>query len=162
VETVFGFFPLAAFAEQTGLPPSAEERSRLAEPCTRGADLRSGTALAGPMLLMLDRVTGWGPGGGRGRLGRLRAEKDGEPGVWFSRAHFFQDPVQPGSLGVQAMCQLLQWYLVERGATAGLPEPRFQPIMTGRAVTWRYRGQVVPADRLVTVELEVTAAGEDE
>jgi 3-hydroxymyristoyl/3-hydroxydecanoyl-(acyl carrier protein) dehydratase len=69
--------------------------------------------------------------------------------------------VQPGSLGVQAMCQLLQWYLVERGAAAGLPRPRFEPIATGSTVTWRYRGQVVPADRLITVELEVTAAGED-
>jgi 3-hydroxymyristoyl/3-hydroxydecanoyl-(acyl carrier protein) dehydratase len=113
------------------------------------------------MLLVLDRVTGYWPEGGRAGLGRLRAEKDVDPGEWFFRAHFFQDPVQPGSLGVQAMCQLLQWYLVERGATDGLPRPRFEPIMTGRAVIWRYRGQVAPADRLVTVEMEVTGTGED-
>jgi 3-hydroxymyristoyl/3-hydroxydecanoyl-(acyl carrier protein) dehydratase len=36
-------------------------------------------------------------------LGWLRAEKDVDAGDWYFKAHFFQDPVQPGSLGVQAM-----------------------------------------------------------
>jgi len=169
METVFGFFPRAAFAEQAGLPPTADERARLLEPCAFGVDLQArperycaGTArLGGPMLLALDRVTGYWPEGGRAGLGRVRAEKDVDPGEWFFRAHFFQDPVQPGSLGVEAMCQLLQWYLIERGAAASLARPRFEPIMVRRPVTWRYRGQVVPADRLVTVELEITGAGED-
>ena len=169
-ETTFGFFPKTAFAQQPGLPPSDAERARLEQPCERVVDLRarppkycSGIArLAGPLLVMLDRVTGYWPGGGRAGLGWLRAEKDIDPGEWFFKAHFFQDPVQPGSLGVQAMCQLLQWYLIERGTAGGLPSPRFEPIMTGRPVTWKYRGQVVPANRCVTVELEVTAAGEDE
>ena len=46
--------------------------------------------------LMLDRVTGFWPDAGHGRL---RAEKDVDPGEWFFKAHFFTDPVQPGSLG---------------------------------------------------------------
>jgi 3-hydroxymyristoyl/3-hydroxydecanoyl-(acyl carrier protein) dehydratase len=169
-KTTFGFFPKAAFAQQPGLPPSDAERARLEQPGERVVDLRTrppeycaGTArLAGPMLVMLDRVTGYWPGGGQAGLGWLRAEKDIDPGEWFFKAHFFQDPVQPGSLGVQAMCHLLQWYLLERGAATGLPSPRFEPIMTGHPVTWKYRGQVVPADRCVTVELEITAVGEDE
>jgi 3-hydroxymyristoyl/3-hydroxydecanoyl-(acyl carrier protein) dehydratase len=58
----------------------------------------------------------------------------------------------PGSLGVEAMCQLLQWYL---GTRAGLPDARFEPVALDEPLKWTYRGQVVPADRLVTVELEI-------
>jgi acyl transferase domain-containing protein/3-hydroxymyristoyl/3-hydroxydecanoyl-(acyl carrier protein) dehydratase len=170
METVFGFFPMQTLASQVGLPPSAAERARLAEPCAYGVDLRTrparfctGTArLPGPMLIMLDRVTGYWPDAGQAGLGRVRAEKDIEPGEWFFKAHFFQDPVMPGSLGIEAMCQLLQWYLIERGATADLADPRFEPIMIGHPLTWKYRGQVLPTDGCLTVELEITSLGEDE
>lgn len=114
--------------------------------------------MPGPMLLMLDRVTGYWPDAGQAGLGRIRACNDVDPGEWFFRAHFFQDPVMPGSLGVEAMCQLLQWYLIERGATTG----RFEPIMIGQPLTWKYRGQVRPTDGQVIVELEITEAGQDE
>jgi 3-hydroxymyristoyl/3-hydroxydecanoyl-(acyl carrier protein) dehydratase len=69
---------------------------------------------------MLDRVTGWWPEGGSKGLGYLRAEKDVDPGEWFFKAHFFQDAVQPGSLGVEALCQLLQLCMLERGMANGL------------------------------------------
>jgi 3-hydroxymyristoyl/3-hydroxydecanoyl-(acyl carrier protein) dehydratase len=107
---------------------------------------------------MLDRITGYIPDGGSHGLGWLRAEKDVDADDWYFKAHFFQDPVQPGSLGVQAICSLLQWYLLQRGADAGL---RVWPIRTGHRVTWKYRGQVVPTDGRVTVELDVTGHGTD-
>ncbi|NGO75981.1 3-hydroxyacyl-[acyl-carrier-protein] dehydratase FabA, partial [Streptomyces sp. YC504] len=168
--TVFGFFPPEAFQDQVGLSPTDEERSRLALPCDRTADLTAGPArycagelrLPGPMLLMIDRVTGYWPDSGAAGLGRLRAEKTVDPGEWFFRAHFFQDPVQPGSLGLEAMCQLLQFHLIEQNIGADVPRPRFEPLLTGREFTWKYRGQVVPADALVTVEMEITEAGTDE
>ena len=170
IDTVFGFFPAEALAQQPGLAPSDAEQRRLSEPCDRLVDLRQlpapyfgGSArLPGPMLLMFDRVTGYWPEAGEAHLGRVRAEKALHAGDWFFKAHFFQDPVQPGSLGIQALCNLLQWYLIERGLTAGLSEPRFEPVMTGQPVTWKYRGQVMPASRLLQVELELTAAGEDD
>ena len=68
----------------------------------------------------------------------------------------------PGSLGIEAMCQLLQWYLIERGTAADLAGPRFEPVMTGHPLTWKYRGQVLPTDGRLTIELEITAPGEDE
>jgi 3-hydroxymyristoyl/3-hydroxydecanoyl-(acyl carrier protein) dehydratase len=102
------------------------------------------------MLMMLDRITGYWPEGGAAGLGRLRAEKDVDPGEWFFKAHFFQDPVMPGSLGVEALCQLLQWYLLERGFGG-----RFEPVALDEPLRWTYRGQVVPTDRRVTVELEI-------
>ncbi|MEO6417867.1 MAG: 3-hydroxyacyl-[acyl-carrier-protein] dehydratase FabA, partial [Polyangiaceae bacterium] len=85
-----------------------------------------------------------------------------DPNEWFFKAHFFQDPVQPGSLGIEAMCQLLQFYMLERGMGADLTHPHFEPVMLGRAVTWKYRGQVVPKNHTIMTEVEITEVGEDE
>ncbi|MFF1463198.1 beta-ketoacyl synthase N-terminal-like domain-containing protein [Streptomyces sp. NPDC058330] len=169
LSTVFGYFPPSSFDDQPGLAVSAEDRARLDEPCGRTVDLAARPArycageprLPGPMLLMLDRVTGFWPGGGRAGLGRLRSEKDVVPGEWFFRAHFFQDPVQPGSLGVEAMCQLLQFHLLESGAADGVPHPRFEPVLPGRETAWTYRGQITPADRLIRVDMDIVESGTD-
>ena len=144
---VFGYFLTTAFAEQPGLPPSPAERERLTEP---GGSPPALSHPAGPMLSMLDRITGYWPEGGPAGLGRVRAEADVDPGAWFFRAHFFQDPVMPGSLGVEALVQLLRWYLTDRGIRADGPI----------AVRWTYRGQVVPTDGRITVELEILELGD--
>lgn len=170
MSTVFGFFPKEAFENQAGLPVSDEARARIEAPSEFFVDLTerparycdSAPRLAGPMLLMLDRVTGYWPEGGRAKLGYLRAEKTVDPDEWFFKAHFFQDPVQPGSLGIEAMCQLLQFYMLERDMGAGLAHPHFEPVMLGRAVTWKYRGQVVPKNHTIMTEVEITEVGEDE
>ncbi|MFD8490126.1 beta-ketoacyl synthase N-terminal-like domain-containing protein [Streptomyces sp. NPDC059712] len=169
LSTQFGYFPAASFARQPGLPPSAAERARLAEPCDRVVELRhrqerhgSGSLrLPGPMLLMLDRITAYWPDAGRAGLGRLRAERKVDAGDWYFRAHFFTDPVQPGSLGLEGVVQLLQWYLLERDAGTGLTAPRFESVAVGHEVRWLYRGQVVPSDGLVTFEAEITEYGTD-
>ncbi len=154
---VFGYFSPEALDEQPGLPASPAERDRLAEPCRLTPPLRADgqPRLAGRMLMMLDRITGYWPDGGAAGLGRLRAEKDVDPGAWFFKAHFFQDPVMPGSLGVEAMCQLLQWYMIDRGVGADLPDPRFEPVALHEPLKWKYRGQIVPGDQLITIELDV-------
>ncbi|MFJ4654508.1 beta-ketoacyl synthase N-terminal-like domain-containing protein [Nocardia sp. NPDC088792] len=161
---VFGFFPPEAFAGQPGLPPSEGDTARLMQPTA--VDLTGlPTGLprpAGSMLSMLDRITGYWPEGGRAGLGRLRAEKTVRPDDWYFRAHFFQDPVQPGSLGLEAMLQLLQCYLTYAGMTAQVAEPCFETWLDERPVTWKFRGQVVPDDGIVTVELEVVETGTDD
>jgi 3-hydroxymyristoyl/3-hydroxydecanoyl-(acyl carrier protein) dehydratase/malonyl CoA-acyl carrier protein transacylase len=169
MDTVFGFFPPEAFADQPGLPASHAQRAALAAPTGPVVDLTTRPAkycagplrLAGPMLLMLDRVTGYDATGGEAGLGRLTADKDVDAGEWFFQAHFFQDPVQPGSLGVEAMYQLLQFYLIERDAGAGMVRPRFQPLTGAQPLVWKYRGQVTPTHGRITTELEITAVGED-
>jgi len=163
--TVFGFFPPASFETQVGLPPTPEEAARLDEPSDFALDLRDAhragpLRLPGAMLRMLDRVTGWWPQGGKAGLGRLRAEKTVDPGEWFFKAHFFQDPVQPGSLGIEAMAQLLQFWMIERGYAERVPRARFEASMPERPMTWKYRGQVTPAQRHIVVELEVVEAGD--
>ncbi|HKN51919.1 MAG TPA: hypothetical protein VJX66_05425, partial [Amycolatopsis sp.] len=169
LDTVFGFFPPEAFVDQPGLGATAGERAAIAGPKPAVVDLTTRPAkycegslrLAGPMLLMLDRITSYDPGGGEAGLGRLTAEKDVDAGEWFFKAHFFQDPVQPGSLGIEALYQLLQFYLLERGVGVGMASPRFEPMMDTEPLVWKYRGQVVPAHRLISSELEITEFGED-
>lgn len=168
-ETAFGFFPHEAMANQVGLPTTDKERAALVEPSDFSVDLTErpqrycGEALrlAGPRLLMLDRITGYWPDRGTLRLGRLRAEKDVNPEEWFFKAHFFQDPVQPGSLGLEALLQLLQFYMLERGMAERVKEPRFEPIALGKELIWRYRGQVLPTDSTIVTELDITEVGSD-
>jgi 3-oxoacyl-(acyl-carrier-protein) synthase/3-hydroxymyristoyl/3-hydroxydecanoyl-(acyl carrier protein) dehydratase/1-acyl-sn-glycerol-3-phosphate acyltransferase len=169
LSTGFGFFPAAAFENQAGLAVTPEARALLDAPSDFQVDLRTRPdryfagplSLPGPMLLMLDRITAWSPNGGRAGLGWLRAEKDVNPAEWFFKAHFFQDPVQPGSLGLEAMIQLLQFHMLHAGLGEGLQRPRFVPIENGRAHTWKYRGQVVPKNRLISVTMEIVEQGRD-
>jgi 3-hydroxymyristoyl/3-hydroxydecanoyl-(acyl carrier protein) dehydratase len=172
--TTFGFFPAAALASQAGLPVTDALRARLAEPSDFRRELRprppryfnAQPALPGPMLLLLDRITGYWPQGGAAGLGRVRAEIDVNPQDWFFKCHFMGDSVQPGSLGIEAMIQALQFVMLEEGRGArgeGREEtfPRFEPIQIGEAMTWKYRGQVLPAATRVTVDLEIVEKGED-
>ena len=169
MKTVFGFFPKEAFENQVGLPVSPPERAWLESPVENVIDLTQRPAkycdgdlcLPGPMLLMLDRVTGYWPQGGPKGLGSLRAEKTVDADEWFFKAHFFQDPVQPGSLGVEALCQLLQFFMLEQGMGEGIANARFEPLMLAKPVTWKYRGQVVPKNKVITSEIQITEVGED-
>ncbi len=119
--TTFGFFPAAALASQAGLPVTGALRERLAEPSDFRRELRprppryfnAQPALPGPMLLLLDRVSGYWPDGGAQGLGRVRAEIDVNPQDWFFKCHFMGDSVQPGSLGLEAMIQTLQFCMLE-------------------------------------------------
>ncbi|PRQ09347.1 beta-ketoacyl synthase N-terminal-like domain-containing protein [Enhygromyxa salina] len=166
--TVFGFFPAAAFENQAGLPTTSDQRELLELPSTRSWALDGGkptpgrARMARPMLLMLDHVTAFDPEGGAAGLGFARAEKRVDPDEWFFKAHFFQDPVQPGSLGIEAMLQLLQWTMLELGMDAGMQAPRFEAIAVDQAITWKYRGQVVPSNKLIQTTLEITARDDDE
>jgi len=170
MKTVFGFFPRAALANQLGMPPTQEERDALHAPSDYLVDLTQRPAaycegslrLPGPMQLMLDRVTGYWPEGGKAGLGKLRSEKDVDPSEWFFKAHFYTDPVQPGSLGIEAMVQLLQFYMLDNGMGEGMSSPRFEPLMMGRELSWKYRGQVVPRNKVIYCEMDITEVGEDD
>ena len=161
--TSFGFFVESALASQAGLPTSEADKRYLDEPANLAVNLRSQPAeyFGGPAglpqrtLAMLDRVTGFWPQAGAAGLGRLRAEKDVDPEEWFFKAHFFQDPVMPGTLGIESMTQLLQFYMLQSGLDAGLETPRFEVLTQSSSLSWKYRGQVLPHRKLVTVEVEI-------
>ncbi len=169
LKTMFGFFPPASLVEQVGAPFDAAAKAVFDAPKGSVIDLRSrppeyfngSCGLDRGRLLMLDRVTHTDPQGGRAGLGTLRAEKDVQPGEWFFKAHFFQDPVQPGSLGIEAMAQLLQFHMLSTGMHKDRFEPRFEPIGVGE-IDWKFRGQVVPTNKAITVTAEITEVGTED
>ncbi len=161
----FGYFPDAALAAQMGLPTTPDQRAKLVEPSEFQADLTErpekycagALRLPGPMLLMVDRVTGFWKNGGAAGKGKLRVEKTVKPHEWFFRSHFYSDPVQPGSLGVEQMIQTLQFFVIEEGLAAHLDQPYFEPLALNHHITWRFRGQVRPENKRIVSELEITA-----
>ncbi|OBA75866.1 hypothetical protein A5641_23785 [Mycobacterium sp. 1554424.7] len=171
-DTVFGYFRLEALQQQVGLPVSAQQRALLELACdapvvdlaTRPAEFFGpGARLADPMLLMIDRITGRWPTAGAAGLGRWRAVKDINPAEWYFKAHFYRDPVQPGSLGIEMLLQLIQFAMLDLGfgEQAG-PAARFEPVALHHAITWRYRGQIVPTNTQITAEIELTRIERDD
>jgi 3-hydroxymyristoyl/3-hydroxydecanoyl-(acyl carrier protein) dehydratase len=87
--------------------------------------------------------------------GVARGEKRVDPDEWFFTAHFHQDPVMPGSLGLEAMAQLMLVLASELW-----PGARFESLAGGSRHAWTYRGQVAPTARLVEVVVSVTSRDE--
>jgi 3-hydroxymyristoyl/3-hydroxydecanoyl-(acyl carrier protein) dehydratase len=170
LRATFGVFPPEAMIRQIGLPTSPHDHERIATPGDFHRDLTTHPSryfagsprLAGDMLRGIQRVTAFEEAGGKAGLGWLRGEKDVDPDEWIFKCHFFQDPVQPGSLGLEALLQLLQFFMIERGMGDGIPGARFEPIALGKSVTWRYRGQVLPEHKLIVTEIDVSEIGRDE
>jgi 3-hydroxymyristoyl/3-hydroxydecanoyl-(acyl carrier protein) dehydratase/malonyl CoA-acyl carrier protein transacylase len=110
--------------------------------------------LPGPMLAVLDRVTGFVPDGGAAGLGWLRAEKDVDPGDWWFKAHVFGDPALPAGLALEAVSQLLQFRSLE--GPESVRGSRFETPVPGHALTWSQHGDVGPATGRVALDLTVT------
>ena len=83
-----------------------------------------------PPLLMFDRITNINQEGGDYQKGEVVAELDIKPDLWFFECHFKDDPVMPGCLGLDAMWQLLGFYLgwlgqPGKGRALGVGEVKF-------------------------------------
>ena len=99
-------------------------------------------------MLMLDRITSITKEGGKAGKGQIIAELDINPHLWFFDCHFVNDPVMPGCLGLDALWQLLGFFLAWKG-NPGL----------GRALGCgkvAFRGQILPTNKLVRYEIDVT------
>jgi 3-hydroxyacyl-[acyl-carrier protein] dehydratase/trans-2-decenoyl-[acyl-carrier protein] isomerase len=72
--------------------------------------------LPAPPMLMFDRITHVDADGGPHGKGQVRAELDVNPGLWFFKCHFIGDPVMPGCLGLDALWQMLGFYLCWSGS----------------------------------------------
>ncbi|MBY0456504.1 MAG: hypothetical protein K2V38_04145, partial [Gemmataceae bacterium] len=154
--TYFGFFSKSALANQVGIRdavvpwPSEQERPR----ATRDTLPHDGPFPA-PMMRMVDRITAYVPAGGRKGLGLVVGSIAVDPGFWFFQAHFYQDPVWPGSLGLESFLQLLKYAAWKRW---GAPATAWQTVNLNAPHSWVYRGQVLPTDEEVTVVLEIVSA----
>lgn len=147
-ETSFGFFTTAALAQQVGVTVQEDERTRIAvlRAATPAPD--SVSVVKVPMLEMTDQVLEYSTSAGRYKAGHICAVQIVDPKAWYFKAHFYQDPVQPGSLGVQALLNLLQEWL-RRSVGDQFQNPHFQPVAPDEEMVWTYRGQVVPTARRV-------------
>lgn len=148
--TAFGYFPPEALAHQTGLDGGRREQAAPAGAATPFDPAGACPPMPEGRLDLLDEVAVALDGGGHVR-GRTKVD----PSSWFFDAHFFQDPVMPGSLGVEALLQALKAYAVAAGLAVRFSRPRFAPAAGSRTV-WKYRGQIVRTDREMVVEVHVT------
>jgi 3-hydroxymyristoyl/3-hydroxydecanoyl-(acyl carrier protein) dehydratase len=165
----FGFFLPEALKDQKGLPMPPQRRAAIEAasdtrfPLADGRPWvgRSGAHLPSKSLLMVDEVTGFWPDGGRCGLGRIRGRQAIAPGAWYFKAHFFQDPVQPGSLGLEALMQLARVAISLKDLDATLHSPDFEIPAVGRPYQWKFRGQIGPGNVEVITEVDIVAVEPD-
>jgi len=99
--------------------------------CGRGELFGPGNAqLPLPPMLMFDRITEISEDGGPNGKGMVRAELDVNPDLWFFQCHFKGDPVMPGCLGLDALWQMVGFFLgwlgsPGRGRALGMGEVKF-------------------------------------
>jgi 3-hydroxyacyl-[acyl-carrier protein] dehydratase / trans-2-decenoyl-[acyl-carrier protein] isomerase len=127
--------------------PSSFDHAALIE-CGEGKLFGPGNAqLPLPPMLMVDRITEVLAEGGAHNKGKIVAEFDIHPDLWFFACHFRGDPVMPGCLGLDAMWQLVGFFLGWMGAPG-----------KGRALgvgEVKFAGQIVPNSKLVRYEIDL-------
>ena len=94
------------------------------------------------------------PGGGDHQAGYIRGYRHVSPDEWYFSCHFHRDPVMPGSLGVEAILQAMQVYVIEAGLAAEIDQPRFAA-SAGVEMGWRYRGQILRTDSEMDFDVHV-------
>ena len=116
--------------------------------CAQGQLFGEGNAkLPAPNMLMMDRITTITADGGQFGKGHMMAELDIYPSLWFFDCHFPGDPVMPGCLGLDAMWQLVGFFLgwnghPGKGRALGVGEVKFT-------------GQILPTATKVTYEIDM-------
>ena len=114
----------------TFTPQSSYSYEEIIE-CGKGNLFGPGNAqLPAPPMLMFDRITQVNKDGGMHGKGEIIAELDIKPDLWFFECHFLGDPVMPGCLGLDALWQMLGFYLgwlgyPGKGRALGVGEIKF-------------------------------------
>jgi 3-hydroxymyristoyl/3-hydroxydecanoyl-(acyl carrier protein) dehydratase len=176
-DTSFGFFTKEALAIQTGIHGGSEnayvpdvEEIKNAEsfnikhkppfdpydknPVNNKTDQAHSLSMPAKAVLMLDRIDMYIPDGGPYGLGFIRGIKKVDPDEWFFKAHFFQDPVCPGSLGIESFLQLIKFIAIDR--FKHLENSHRFELLTKIPHNWIYRGQILQENKKIEVETVVT------
>ena len=125
--------------------------------CAHGRLFGEGNAqLPLPPFLMLDRIVKISDKGGDHGKGVIDAEMDIKPDLWFFKCHFENDPVMPGTLGLDAMWQLVGFFLgwlggIGRGRAISVGEVRFsgQVLETAKKLSFHINVKRVIMRKLV-------------
>jgi 3-hydroxymyristoyl/3-hydroxydecanoyl-(acyl carrier protein) dehydratase len=169
----FGYFVASALKDQVGLDkgidnhPMTEKKYLKTRDITL-IDLASDEArekfyktnlakphyrLTDPQLDFLSKVQ-IVKGGGEDNLGYIYADRPINRSDWFFDCHFFEDPVMPGSLGVESVFQALQVFALEEDLGSMFNSPRFTQVEDN--IIWKYRGQISPEIDAMAIEVHIT------
>jgi PfaB family protein len=151
----FGYFPLPMLKNQSGLdgnqtiPPWYENNQALGDWHRDQAGITSKSNPKNAHIPEIGEL--WiSPQGGDFAQGYVYLKQTIPPESWFYKAHFFQDPVMPGSLGVETMARALML-----GAQSlGVPAQHWQ-IKEGSKFKWKYRGQITPDINAFEIDLHI-------
>ncbi|MGM0655621.1 MAG: SDR family NAD(P)-dependent oxidoreductase [Thermodesulfobacteriota bacterium] len=171
--TNFGFFTADALAQQVGIrEPEAfltlEENSRPSEilledhaPLTpEDQNIGPNTGMPGKALRMIDKITFLDFKAGLHGRGVIQGEKQVDPDEWFFHAHFYQDPVCPGSLGIESFLQLIRFFMIKK---FDLNPEQFTPaIVENHEHEWTYRGQIIRSNANIVVQAHISTCSMDE
>jgi len=152
----FGYFPQPMLENQSGLDVGQTTRTWQEEnpesgswariPSSHVSDISQDVAA----LPVLDEI--WiSPKGGKFSSGYLYSRISINNNAWFYQAHFYQDPVMPGSLGVETMAQAL----IKSVSAWDLPENLKWRSKSGGKINWKYRGQITPDIKEFEIELHI-------
>ncbi len=157
-ESVFGYFQAGSMANQIGLDRGNNQAPSTNLPSIVNPSLFQNSGkpdfrLPSGKLFQLKGANIRGkvsPQSG----GELLISKTINPVDWFFSCHFYQDPVMPGSLGVEAIYQALQAYALQASLGDHFKSPRFSLIID-QPVSWKYRGQIIPATKQMKIKVNL-------
>jgi len=169
--THFGFFTQKALNEQVGLQGVELSRYGPTEepleikptllpdinpltPIDASGTMKRYASLPAIAIRMIDRIDTFVPDGGPYGLGLIEASKLVKPEEWFFAAHFLNDPVCPGSLGLESLLTLLKYILLQRWPK--LAENHCFSLASEIKHAWTYRGQILPTNQKVRIQAVVT------
>ena len=159
-EAHLGFFHPDALMNQAGLR-DADFRELTSEErrAARSFPLADSASSSGRRWRMIDRIDALLSNGGPRGLGLIEGSGPVDPDSWVFEAHFLDDPVWPGSLGLESLLQLLKVFAGERwGVRAG---EEFEAPALGVEHGWTHGGQITPANRRVSTRAVITAIDDE-
>ncbi len=175
-DTVFGFFSEEALSRQVGIRDIDKEIYKSSTedintgvlytfpdeapitPYDTVSDNALQMAMPAKALRMIDSVK-YVKNGGPSGLGYIQAEKKIDPSEWFFDAHFYQDPVCPGSLGIESFIQTIKFIALKQWEH--LAKSHRFTLLTELPHEWLYRGQILRSNIIAEVETYVTETGNE-
>ncbi|NRA54939.1 MAG: 3-hydroxyacyl-[acyl-carrier-protein] dehydratase FabA [Gammaproteobacteria bacterium] len=170
-KAVFGYFSAESLTNQLGMDKGQTKQpwfvdnntpksdievfdlTNQALPFFKAAANKPHYKLAGGQMNFVDTVSVV-EGGGKAGVAYILGERTIDATDWFFRYHFHQDPVMPGSLGVEAIIELMQTYALKNDLGAQFTNPRFIAPLT--KVDWKYRGQITPVNKQMSLDVHIT------
>ncbi|MFH2090870.1 MAG: SDR family NAD(P)-dependent oxidoreductase [Pseudomonadota bacterium] len=167
--TNFGFFTSQALSNQVGIRNSKFTDYSLPETISPAITthtfkddaplkpydkkISSNTGMPSKALRMIDTIDLLSFEGGLYNKGYIKATKVVDPSEWFFDAHFYQDPVCPGSLGIESFLQMIRFFMLEKFNIN--PDQYIAQIPADQTHEWIYRGQIIPANKNIEIHAHI-------